>query len=90
PAQRSAENPTSGAKSPSAKTAQPVSPMDFELPEPAEGCSCSCEEFTKIQEISEKVKSASQADLMALMSDPDFQALSNCMSACAMQYMNCQ
>lgn len=85
----SAAAPASAARPRPRKAPQPTSPMDIELPEPAEGCSCSCEELAQIQEISEQMKSASQADMIAMTTDPAFQALMNCMSGCAMQYAQC-
>lgn len=82
--------PATAAQPRPRKTPQPTSPVDIELPEPAEGCSCSCEELARIQEISEQMKSASQADVIAMTTDPAFQALTNCMSGCAMQYAQCR
>lgn len=65
-------------------------PPTLELPEPAEGCACTCEEFAQVQELSERMKSAPQAEVIAMTSDPAFQALMNCMSGCAMQYAQCR
>ena len=71
-------------------TSEPTAPPAFELPKPAEGCECSCEEFAAVLEVSEKMKSASQSEVIAMLSDPAFQARTNCMSGCAMQYAQCQ
>lgn len=60
------------------------------LPEPAEGCACTCEEFEAIQEAAERMKSASQTDVMTMVADPAFQARMNCTAGCAMQYANCR
>lgn len=81
---------TSAATSRPAETAQAASPMGIELPEPADGCTCSCEEFAKIEELSDQMKSAAQADVIAILSDPGFQSLMSCASSCAMQYAKCR
>lgn len=62
----------------------------FEMPEPPEGCECSCEEYAAIQEIMERMKSASQADLMAMIQDPAYQKATNCAGGCAMAYAQCR
>ena len=62
----------------------------FKMPEPAEGCTCSCEEFATIQEITDKMKSASQAEVMSMVSDPAYQQMMQCMGGCAMQYAQCR
>ncbi len=82
--------PASAAQPRPRKLPQPTSPTDIELPEPAEGCACSCEEFAQVRQLSEQMQSASQADAIAMASDPGFQALTNCISGCAMQYAQCQ
>jgi hypothetical protein len=73
---------------PEADNANPA--MGFEMPEPAEGCTCSCEELARVRALSEQMKGASQADMIAMASDPAFKALMNCMGGCAMQYAQCQ
>jgi hypothetical protein len=60
------------------------------MPEPPEGCECSCEEYAAIQEIMERMKSASQADLMAMIQDPAYQKATNCAGGCAMAYAQCR
>lgn len=62
----------------------------LDLPQPAEGCACSCEEYRVIQETAERMESASQAEVMAMVSDPAFQARMNCTAGCAMQYADCR
>ena len=82
----------------SAPTAQPrpraapqaAHPPTMKLPEPAEGCACTCEEWSGIQEATERMKSASQDEVMVMVSDPAFQARMNCTAGCAMQYAHCR
>jgi len=62
----------------------------FQMPEPAEGCDCSCEEFAVIQEFTEKMKNASQAEIMAMVSEPAYQQMMQCTGGCAMKYAQCR
>jgi len=79
----------SSAPSKPAATPNAAVPPAFELPEPAEGCTCSCKEFAAIKELAEKVKSATPAEATAMVSAPAFQARMNCMAGCAMAYGKC-
>jgi hypothetical protein len=88
----SAQAPTAATPQPRPRAASPetASPPTLDLPEPAEGCVCSCEEFAAIRELTEQMKSIPQAEMLAIVSDPSFQARMNCMGGCAMQYAQCQ
>lgn len=92
-AQRLAAEAPAAATTPQPRpraTPEPTAPPTLELPEPAEGCACSCEEFAQIQALSEKAKSMPQAEMLAMISDPAYQTLMNCMAGCAMQYAQCR
>lgn len=87
----SAETASSQAKtSPTGpRFAHPTAPPASALPESAEGCTCSCEEFAVFKELSERLKSASQAEMLSMVSDPSYQASMSCMGGCAMAYAQC-
>jgi hypothetical protein len=79
------------ASSKPATTPNVAVPPGFEPPEPAEGCTCSCEEFASLKELAEKAKSATTpAEATAMVSAPAFQARMNCMAGCAMAYAKCR
>jgi hypothetical protein len=62
----------------------------FKLPEPAEDCTCSCQEFAAIKDLANQMRSASSADRTAMVSNPAFQARMRCMAGCAMAYSKCR
>ncbi len=68
----------------------PAAPPTLELPEPAEGCSCTCEEYAAIQALSERMKTMSQAEMMAMVQSPAYQQVMSCTGGCAMAYMQCK
>jgi len=88
-AQTSAAAVSAGGST-AAQPEQPAAPAQINLPEPAAGCDCSCDEYAAIQALTERMQAASQAEVVAMIADPGYQQLMQCMGSCAMRYASCR